>query len=160
MRPVCLWGFSKLVMGSPKPSGIIKPSVPSKLVKNVDGKWPQANGKNMRGNRLIVPSCENSIKGQRRVLHRPNGHHALWSTTKTTPKTTWGYSPVPYSSTRRRWQGHCGWGGEWCCGVWRQKSHPSSDTQEKSGQDQCRANGGQSTTGPADVCYSAGLGRF
>ena len=57
-RSACLWGFSKLVMGSPKPSGIIKPSVPSPLVKNVDGKWPPASGKNMRGNPLIVPSCK------------------------------------------------------------------------------------------------------
>ena len=71
MRPVCLWGFSKLVMGSPKPSGIIKPSVPSKLAKNVDGKWPQANGNAMRGNRLIVRSYKKiSIKGKRRVLHQ------------------------------------------------------------------------------------------
>ena len=57
-RSACLWGFSKLVMGSLKPSGIIKPSAPSPLVKNVDGKWPPANGKNMRGNPLIVPSCK------------------------------------------------------------------------------------------------------
>ena len=58
-RPVCLWAFSKPAMGSPKPSGIIKPSVPSPLAKNVDAKWLQANGKNTRGNPLIVPSCEN-----------------------------------------------------------------------------------------------------
>ena len=58
LRSAYLWGFSKLVMGSPNPSGIIKPSVPSPLVKNVDGKWPPASGKNMRGNRLIVPSCK------------------------------------------------------------------------------------------------------
>ena len=112
----------------------------------------------MRGNRLIVRSCKNSIKDQRRVLHQTNDHHALWSTTKTTPKATWGYSPVPHSSTRRRRQGHCGWGGEWRRGLWRQKSHPSSDAQKKSGQDQCSANGSQSTTGPADVYSNAGLG--
>ena len=57
-RSACLWGFSKLGMGSLKPSGIIKPSVLSPLVKNVDGKWPPANGKNMRGNPSIVPSCK------------------------------------------------------------------------------------------------------
>ena len=57
--PACLSGFSKLGMGSPKPSGIIKPNVPSKLAKNVDEKWPQANGNAMRGNRLIVRSCKN-----------------------------------------------------------------------------------------------------
>ena len=51
-------------MGSPKPSGIIKPSVPSKLAKNVDGKWPQANGNAMRGNRLIVRSWEKKYKKQ------------------------------------------------------------------------------------------------
>ena len=57
-------------MGSPKPSGIIKPSVPSKLVKNVDGKWLQANGNAMRGNRLIFRLCKNSIKGKRRLVRR------------------------------------------------------------------------------------------
>ena len=39
--------------------GIIKPSEPSKLLKNADGKWNQANGNAMRGNHLIVRSCEN-----------------------------------------------------------------------------------------------------
>ena len=30
-----------------------------KIGENVDEKWPQANGNAMRGNRLIVRSCEN-----------------------------------------------------------------------------------------------------
>ena len=49
-------------MGSPKPLGIIKPNVPSKLRKNVDGKWNQANGNAMQGNPLIVRSCKEPIK--------------------------------------------------------------------------------------------------
>ena len=73
-RSACLWGFSKLGMGSPKPSGIIKPSAPSPLVKNVDGKWLQANGKNMRGNPLIVPSCKKNYK---RPKGRPPSNRSL-----------------------------------------------------------------------------------
>ena len=52
-------GILKAGYGITKAIGIIKPSVPSKLVKNVDGKWLQANGNAMRGNRLIVRSCKN-----------------------------------------------------------------------------------------------------
>ena len=32
-----------------------------KIGENVDGKWLQANGKNMQGNRLIVRSCEKIV---------------------------------------------------------------------------------------------------
>ena len=35
-----------------------------------------------------------SIKDQRHVLHRTNDRHALWSTTKTSPKATWGIIPL------------------------------------------------------------------
>ena len=124
-------------MGSPKPSGIIKPSVPSPLAKNVDEKWLPANGKNMRGNPLIVRLCEKCIKSQRCVLHQTNVHHALWSTT---PKATRGYSPAPHSRG---------------CGC----SCPHEEEEEKkSGQDQCSQSTTGPTTGPADVDSNTGLG--
>ena len=80
------------------------------------------------------------IKDPRRVFHRTNDRHALWSTTKTSPKATRGHSPAPYPR-----------GG--CCS----RPHEKKEKKE-SGQDQCSANGGQSTTGPADVYSNAGLG--
>ena len=89
----------------------------------------------IRGGILQLFHHVNTIKDPRCVLHRTDHHHhALWSTTaKTTPKTTRGYSPASHSRG-------C------CC------SRPHEEEEEKkSGQDQCSANGRQSTTGPADV---------
>ena len=59
--PVCLLGFSKPGMGSPKPLGIIKPSVPLLLPTNAHESGNLANGNVMWGNRLIVPSCEKIV---------------------------------------------------------------------------------------------------
>ena len=128
-------------MGSPKPSGIIKPNGPSPLAKNVDGKWLQANGKNMRGNPLIVPSCEKCIKDPRCVLHRTD-HHALWSTTttKTTPKTTRGHSPTSHPRG---------------CGC---RCPHEKEEKKESGQDQCSQSTTGPTTGPADVETRKGMG--
>ena len=64
----CLSGFSKLVMGSPKPLGIINKSEPKPLLTNAHESGNPANGNAMRGNRLFVPSCEKSIKDKRRVF--------------------------------------------------------------------------------------------
>ena len=76
-RLACLSGFSKPAIKARKLLGSIKPNVPSNLAKNADGTWNPVNANAMRGNRLIVPSCEKSIKEKRRVL-RWTDHHALW----------------------------------------------------------------------------------
>ena len=59
--PVCLLGFSKLGMGSPKPLGIFNKSEPKPLLTNAHESGNLANGNAMRGNRLIVPLCEKKV---------------------------------------------------------------------------------------------------
>ena len=59
VSPGLIVGIGKAGYGITKALGIIKPSEPSKLPKNVDVKWNKANGNAMRVNRSIVLSCEN-----------------------------------------------------------------------------------------------------
>ena len=51
VSPGLIVGIGKAGWGITKALGIIKPGEPSKLLKNADGKWNQANGNAMRGNR-------------------------------------------------------------------------------------------------------------